>query len=132
MNVHQDTIDGSWNEFKGVARVAWGKLTDDKLEQAKGSVEVLEGLLQKEYGMSVEKARDEIDTMVSHYDNMALKGEWNEIKGKILETWGDLTEDEVEKTAGRRSQLVGLLEQRHGHQRAKAWESVNDFVEKHF
>lgn len=132
MHVHQDTIDGSWKEFKGAAQAVWGKLTDDKLEQAKGSVQVLEGILQKEYGMTVEKAREEIDAIVSRYDNLALKGEWNEIKGKIRETWGQLTEDEVERTAGRRSQLVGLVQQRYGHKRSKAWDSVNEFVGKHF
>ncbi|SPH18271.1 hypothetical protein DEA8626_01803 [Defluviimonas aquaemixtae] len=132
MHIHQDTIDGTWNEFKGAARSAWGKLTDDKLEQTRGNAEYLAGLLQKEYGMSIEKARDEIDAIAARYDNMALKGDWTAIKGKVREAWGDLTDDEIEKTAGRRSQLVGLLEKRYGENRAKAWEAVNDFVKRNF
>lgn len=132
MHIHEDTIKGAWHELKGEARKSWGKLTDDKLEQVKGEKERLVGLLQEHYGMSVEQARDEIDKLVDRYDDIAERGDWNILKGKIRETWGDLTEDEVEKTAGRRSQLVGLIEKKYGESRSKAWTKVNDFVGKHF
>lgn len=132
MNFHEDTFEGGWKEFKGYAQAAWGKLTDDDLEMAKGGVHALEGKLQKEYGMTIEKARDEIDALIDRYDNMASDGEWKEIKGKIQETWGDLTDDEVEKTAGKKSQLAGVLAQRYGHSHSKAWEEINKFVEKNF
>lgn len=132
MNIHEDTIKGAWAELKGEMRKHWGELTDDNLEQAKGEAERLSGLLQKQYGMSVEQARNEIDKVVSRYDDIAAHGDWEAIKGKIRETWGNLTADEIEKTAGRRSQLVGLLEKKYGESNAKAWEKVNDFLGRKF
>ena len=132
MNIHGDTNKGAWNEIKGEARKSWGKLTDDKLEEVKGESERLAGLLQKQYGMSIEQARDEIDKMVERYDDVAHRGDWNVMKGKIRETWGELTEDEIEKTAGRRSQLVGLIEKKYGESRSNAWMKVNEFVGRNF
>ena len=32
-----DRIEGNWKQFKGRARQQWGKLTDDELEQVKGT-----------------------------------------------------------------------------------------------
>ena len=54
------------------------------------------------------------------------------VKGKLREVWGDLTDDEIEKTAGRKSQIVGLIEKKYGESSANAWAKVNEFVGRHF
>ena len=132
MNIHEDTIKGAWNELKGEVRKTWGEITDDKVEQVKGEADRLTGLLQKQYGMSVEQARNEIDKFVEKHDDLAARGDWNMVKGKLREVWGDLTDDEIEKTAGRRSQIVGLIEKKYGESNANAWAKVNAFVGRHF
>lgn len=43
-----------------------------------------------------------------------LKGEWKEIKGKVVENWGKLTDDDLAVIAGKRDQLVGVLQKRYG------------------
>jgi uncharacterized protein YjbJ (UPF0337 family) len=37
-----------------------------------------------------------------------------ELKGNIKEKWGDLTDDDLDKIAGRRDQLEGLIQRRYG------------------
>ena len=56
-----DEIAGRWKELKGNVRMQWGKLTDDDLEQIKGSREVLAGRLQQRYGWAKEEANRQID-----------------------------------------------------------------------
>jgi uncharacterized protein YjbJ (UPF0337 family) len=56
-----DKIAGSWKEFKGNVRKEWGKLTDDDLEQIKGSRDVLVGRIQQRYGWAREEAERQID-----------------------------------------------------------------------
>lgn len=48
------TVAGNWNDLKGRIRTKWGQLTDDTLEQAKGSMESLVGTIQRTTGESKE------------------------------------------------------------------------------
>lgn len=54
---------------------------------------------------------------------MKMKGRWQEAKGEIKETWGDLTDDELDKAEGNWDQLVGAIRQRTG-------ETVEDIEQK--
>ena len=46
-----------------------------------------------------------------------LKGQWNELKGRVKERWGDLTNDDLDRIEGRRDQLVGAIQQQYGRSR---------------
>lgn len=43
-----------------------------------------------------------------------IQGRWKQLKGKLREQWGRLTEDDLDVIAGRRDQLLGRIQQRHG------------------
>jgi uncharacterized protein YjbJ (UPF0337 family) len=43
-----------------------------------------------------------------------IEGRLKQIKGKVKEQWGRLTDDDLEVIAGRRDQLLGRIQQRHG------------------
>jgi uncharacterized protein YjbJ (UPF0337 family) len=58
--MNTDTLKGKWHQLKGEARVQWGKLTDDDLDQAAGQTEKLIGLLQERYGYARERAEREV------------------------------------------------------------------------
>jgi uncharacterized protein YjbJ (UPF0337 family) len=59
-------IEGNWKEFKGKAKVQWGKLTDDDLDVVKGHREQLEGRIQQAYGYEKDKARTEVDAWLKN------------------------------------------------------------------
>ncbi len=52
-----DILEGKWNQVKGSAKQAWGKLTDDDLKEVEGRFDKLVGKLQERYGW--EKAEAE-------------------------------------------------------------------------
>jgi uncharacterized protein YjbJ (UPF0337 family) len=43
-----------------------------------------------------------------------LKGEWLQMRGKVKEQWGKLTNDDLDIIAGKRDQLIGRLHERYG------------------
>jgi uncharacterized protein YjbJ (UPF0337 family) len=43
-----------------------------------------------------------------------LEGSWKQLKGKVREQWGELSDDDVDVVAGRREQLVGKIQERYG------------------
>lgn len=64
-----------------------------------------------------------------------ISGNWKQLVGKVKETWGELTDDDLDKFNGQRDQLEGLIEERTGESRAairqkidKLSESVKDRV----
>ena len=66
--MNSDIIRGKWREIKGAARVQWGRLTDDELDEAEGNVEKLAGLVQQRYGYERDRAQQEVDTFLRRYD----------------------------------------------------------------
>ena len=59
--MNNDTFEGKWKQMRGQAKIWWGKLTDDDLEQVDGKLQKLTGLLQEKYGYTLEQAEKEID-----------------------------------------------------------------------
>jgi uncharacterized protein YjbJ (UPF0337 family) len=63
------------------------------------------------------------------YENIAA-GKWKEIKGEIQKRWGNLTNDEIEKSQGDFNSLVGLLQKKFGYAQEEAREVLNSFLKR--
>jgi uncharacterized protein YjbJ (UPF0337 family) len=59
-----DTIEGQWKQFKGRAKQAWSKLTDDDLANLSGKREQLSGKIQERYGLKKDEAERQIDDWI--------------------------------------------------------------------
>jgi uncharacterized protein YjbJ (UPF0337 family) len=60
-----------------------------------------------------------------------IQGRWKQIKGKVKEQWGKLTDDDLDIIAGRREQLLGRIQQRHGVAKDEAERQVRDWEGRH-
>ena len=49
-----------------------------------------------------------------------IEGNWREVKGKVKQKWGQLTDDDLSKINRRRDQLEGKIQQRYGGQGSSA------------
>ena len=43
-----------------------------------------------------------------------VMGKWHQIKGKVKEKWGDLTDDEITQGEGKLEELAGKIQQKYG------------------
>jgi uncharacterized protein YjbJ (UPF0337 family) len=59
-----------------------------------------------------------------------LSGKWKEIRGKVKQTWGKLTDNDLERISGRFEELTGLIEQRYGYTHDQAEKEVDRFIEQ--
>lgn len=50
-------------------------------------------------------------------DNLELKGKWNELKGKVKQSYADLTDDDLKYEEGKDDELLGRLQQKTGKTR---------------
>ena len=58
------------------------------------------------------------------------QGEWKQIKGKIRQQWGRLTDDEVEQIGGKYDRLVGKIQEKYGSAKDEVAGQVNQFLDK--
>jgi len=43
-----------------------------------------------------------------------ISGNWKQLTGKVKETWGKLTDDDLTVVEGKRDQLIGRIQERYG------------------
>jgi uncharacterized protein YjbJ (UPF0337 family) len=58
-----------------------------------------------------------------------FKGQWMQLKGKIREQWGKLTDDDLDQIQGRSEQLIGKLQNRYGIARDEAERQFNAWMQ---
>jgi len=56
-----------------------------------------------------------------------IEGNWKQFTGKVKEKWGDLTDDEIAQTNGKREQLEGLVQKKYGYAKDKVREEVDNW-----
>ena len=53
-----------------------------------------------------------------------LEGKWKQMRGRMKEAWGKLTDDDLDRVDGRLDRLAGLLQSKYGYARDKAEEEI--------
>jgi uncharacterized protein YjbJ (UPF0337 family) len=59
-------------------------------------------------------------------NKLQFKGSWNEIKGKLKQTYGNLTDDDLAFAEGKDDELIGRLQKKLG----KSKEEIRHEIEK--
>jgi uncharacterized protein YjbJ (UPF0337 family) len=59
-------------------------------------------------------------------DRNRVEGNWKQMKGKVKEKWGKLTEADLNVIDGRREQLEGKIQQRYGLAKDQIRKDVDD------
>ena len=84
MQFNETTVKGKWTEIKGEMQKIWGKITNDELEQTKGDIKSIAGLVQQRYGDNKEIFEKKFSEIVNRFD---------EGKDKVV----DATKDTIKK-----------------------------------
>ena len=58
--------------------------------------------------------------------DLKLKGAWNEVKGKVKQSYADLTDDDLLYEEGKEDELVGRLQTKTGKTRDQVVDWLND------
>lgn len=53
-------------------------------------------------------------------NNDEFEGQWKQVRGHAREWWGKLTDDDVEKVAGKFENFIGVLQEKYGYTREHA------------
>lgn len=57
-----------------------------------------------------------------------LEGHWKQVKGRLQERWGQLTDNDLQQAMGDADQLVGVIQQRTGEARSEIEHYLDEVV----
>jgi len=57
-----------------------------------------------------------------------IEGNWKQMKGKVREKWGKLTDSDFEQIAGRKDQLISRIQERYGISRDEAQKQAEEWA----
>ena len=57
-----------------------------------------------------------------------FEGQWKQIRGEAKAWWGKLTDDDLERAAGKFDVLAGLLQEKYGYSRERAADEIDKRV----
>ena len=55
-------------------------------------------------------------------------GKWTQVRGEAKVWWGKLTDDDLDKAAGRLDVFVGMLQEKYGYSREHAEKEIEKHV----
>ncbi len=59
-----------------------------------------------------------------------VKGQWTQLKGKVREQWGKLTDDDMDQMQGNFEMLIGKIQERYGRSREEAEHELDGWLEQ--
>ncbi len=57
-----------------------------------------------------------------------LAGKFKQLRGRLKERWGDLTDDELMQSEGNADRLAGLLQEKYGYTKERAKQELSEFL----
>jgi uncharacterized protein YjbJ (UPF0337 family) len=57
---------------------------------------------------------------------MRFEGRWDQMRGRVKESWGDLTDDDLDRTEGKWDRLVGTIKEKTG----ESMDTIQDKLRK--
>ena len=57
-----------------------------------------------------------------------IEGDWKQIKGKVQQQWGKLTNDDMDVVEGNRTELLGVIQKRYGCANDEAEKQIDTWM----
>ena len=64
-------------------------------------------------------------------NKLELKGNWNQIKGKLKEKFGQLTDNDLTYAEGKEEQLIGRIQEKTGKTRKEIEKEIENLLYTH-
>jgi len=60
-----------------------------------------------------------------------FEGKWKQIRGEVKSWWGKLTDDDLDRAAGKFEVLAGILQEKYGYTREAAANDIDKRVSEY-
>lgn len=63
-------------------------------------------------------------------NNDMIEGKWEEVKGKIKQKWGKITDDDLLQTKGAYQEVLGILQKKYGERKEEIATELQKFFDE--
>mgnify|MGYP006298245377 FL=1 len=63
---------------------------------------------------------------MSIMNRLKFKGNWNEVKGKLKQKYGELSDDDLAYVEGKEDEMLGRLQKKTGKKKEELIEEINN------
>lgn len=60
-----------------------------------------------------------------------FEGKWKQIRGEVKAWWGELTDDDLDRIAGKFEVFTGMLQEKYGYSREQAADEIDKRVSEY-
>jgi uncharacterized protein YjbJ (UPF0337 family) len=87
-------------------------------------------ILQSSFGVSKRALGQALERkeIIMALDDV-FEGRWKQVKGDAKRLWGNLTDDDLDRSEGHKDKLVGALQERYGWEKVRAESEFDRFVD---
>lgn len=61
--------------------------------------------------------------------DLRTEGKWDQLKGRVKESWGALTDDDLDRTEGKFDRLVGTIKEKTGEAADAVERKLHDLID---
>jgi uncharacterized protein YjbJ (UPF0337 family) len=114
-------VTNTWASTRGITSFA------RRIVNSPAEVEALghEGVSESAMGHSATSVRRSRRSALCDWNR--VEGNWKQVKGKVKEKWGKLTDDDLTAINGCRDQLEGKIQERYGLAKDQAKKEIDDW-----
>ena len=62
--------------------------------------------------------------------DLRMEGKWDQVRGRVKEAWGALTDDDLDRTEGKWDRLVGTIKEKTGDTVETIENKLNELLDK--
>lgn len=62
--------------------------------------------------------------------DLKAQGQWDQVKGRVKEAWGVLTDDDLDRTEGKFDRLVGTIKEKTGESIDAVERKLRDLIDR--
>ncbi len=62
--------------------------------------------------------------------DLKMEGKWDQVRGRVKEAWGALTDDDLDRSEGKWDRLVGTIKEKTGESADKIEVKLNALLDK--
>ena len=60
---------------------------------------------------------------------LEMEGRWDQVRGRVKESWGVLSDDDLDRTEGKWDRLVGLIKEKTGESTSAVESKLRDLFD---
>lgn len=119
-----DSLEGNWPAIERLLMNRPCLVAGQNLSIFKTNLDALRSAMAECYDMSIDKADILLRSIIQEADGFANSAS---VRRTMSRFWTELTDNDFNMIAGRRSELVSALQNRYHLSREIAWTQVNQF-----